>query len=120
VRTGEKIEAVILKIDDTNKRLSLGYEIINTNPWDTYAAVLLVDTIHSGTIISVINKGAIVAFTCGLQVFAPTGHLIKFDRSFPKAKEILDFKILKFDNRNRKVFISHAITHSSVFNKATI
>ncbi|ADY51126.1 RNA binding S1 domain protein [Pseudopedobacter saltans DSM 12145] len=114
-KIGEKINISILEIDKKNRRLSLGYEIKEENGY-LFEKVFLVNSIHKGEIIDIKKNGAIIALDYGLTVFAPTRHLIKSDGYYPKAKEILDFKVIELNKKFKRIYISHTSTHRSVPN----
>ncbi|MGQ0830004.1 MAG: 30S ribosomal protein S1 [Bacteroidota bacterium] len=107
-KIGDKIDVVVLEIDSENRRLSLGHKQLEENPWDVFETIFTVDSVHQGTIINVMEKGAIVSMPYGVEAFAPTRHLIKADGSSAKAEEVLDFKILEFNKEGKKIIISHS------------
>lgn len=107
-KTGEKIEVMVLDIDVDNRRLSLGHKQLEENPWDVFESVFSVGSIHSGTIVNMNDKGAIVALPYGVEGFAPLRHLTKEDGSHAKEEEVLDFKVIEFSKDNKKIILSHA------------
>src|SRR3954469_21344704 len=60
-KIGDKIDVVVLEIDGENRRLSLGHKQLEENPWDVFETIFTVDSIHQGTIINIMDKGAIVS-----------------------------------------------------------
>ncbi len=116
-KQGEKIDVVVLEIDSDNRRLSLGHKQLEENPWDVFETVFTVDSVHKGTIINVVEKGAIVSLPYGVEGFAPTRHLLKTDGTSAKAEEALDFKVLEFSKENKKIILSHTkVNDASVGN----
>lgn len=115
-KVGEKIDVVVLDIDGENRRLSLGHKQLEENPWDVFETVFTLDSIHSGTIINVMDKGAVVAMPYGVEAFAPTRHLVKADGSTAKAEETLDFKVIEFNKENKKIIVSHSKINEDVAN----
>lgn len=111
-KQGDKIDVVVLEIDSDNRRLSLGHKQLEENPWDVFETVFTVDSIHKGTIINVLEKGAIVSLPYGVEGFAPTRHLVKADGTSAKAEESLDFKVLEFSKENKKIILSHSKVNS--------
>jgi small subunit ribosomal protein S1 len=106
-KTGEKIDVMVLDIDVDNRRLSLGHKQLEENPWDVFESVFSVGSIHSGTIVNMNDKGAIVALPYGVEGFAPLRHLTREDGSHAKEEEILDFKVIEFSKDNKKIILSH-------------
>ena len=107
-KIGEKIDVVVLDVDVDNRRLSLGHKQLEDNPWDVFETIFTVDSVHSGTIINVMDKGAIVALPYGVEGFCPTRHLVKTDGTSAKQEETLDFKVLEFNKDSKKIIVSHA------------
>jgi len=113
-KIGEKIEVMVLDIDVDNRRLSLGHKQLEENPWDVFETVFLVGSIHKGTIVSLNEKGAIIALPYGVEGFAPYRHLSKEDGIQAKEEEVLDFKVIEFSKENKKIILSHAKVHQDV------
>jgi small subunit ribosomal protein S1 len=113
-KIGEKIDVVVLEIDGDNRRLSLGHKQLEENPWDVFETIFTVDSIHQGTIINVMDKGAIVSMPYGVEAFAPTRHLVKPDGSSAKAEEVLNFKVLEFNKEGKKIIVSHSKLNEEV------
>jgi small subunit ribosomal protein S1 len=113
-KIGDKIDVVVLEIDGENRRLSLGHKQLEENPWDVFETIFTVDSIHQGTIINVMEKGAIVSMPYGVEAFCPTRHLVKQDNSSAKVEEVLDFKILEFNKEGKKIIVSHSKINEEV------
>ena len=105
------IEVVVLEIDKENRRLSLGHKQLEENPWDVFESVFGVDSIHEGTIIDLMDKGAVVALHYGVEGFVTTKHLVKEDGSPVKVDEKLDFKVIEFNKSSKKIILSHSRIH---------
>lgn len=110
-KTGEKIDVVVLEVDAENRRLSLGHKQLEENPWDTYADLFAVGSVHQGTITAMNDKGATVALPYGVEGFAPMRHLEKADKSKAKPEETLEFKVIEFSKENKKIIVSHTRVH---------
>lgn len=112
-KVGEKLDVVVLEIDAENRRLSLGHKQLEENPWDVFETVFTVDSVHQGTITSIMDKGALVGLPYGVEGFCPTRHLVKADGTSGKVDETLDFKILEFSKDQKKIIVSHARIHEA-------
>ncbi len=104
----EKLEVVVLEIDQENRRLSLGHKQLEENPWDVFETVFTVGSLHDGTITSTNDKGATVALAYGIEGFAPAKTLVKEDGTTAKVDDKLEFKVLEFSKTNKKVILSHS------------
>jgi small subunit ribosomal protein S1 len=113
-KIGDKIDVVVLEIDGENRRLSLGHKQLEENPWDVFETVFTLDSIHQGTIINIMDKGAIISMPYGVEAFAPTRHLVKPDGSSAKVEEVLDFKVIEFNKENKKIIVSHSKINEEV------
>ncbi len=108
---GAEIEVVVLEIDTENRRLSLGHKQLEENPWDVFESVFEVDSIHEGTIIELMDKGAVVALPYGVEGFVTPKHLVKEDGSAAKQDEKLSFKVIEFNKSAKKIILSHSRIH---------
>jgi small subunit ribosomal protein S1 len=108
---GADIEVVVLEIDKENRRLSLGHKQLEENPWDVFESVFEVDSIHEGTIIELMDKGAVVALPYGVEGFVTPKHLVKEDGSPVKVDDKLDFKVIEFNKSAKKIILSHSRIH---------
>jgi small subunit ribosomal protein S1 len=110
-KVGETIEVSVLEIDKENRRLSLGHKQLEENPWDVFETVFNDGSVHQGTVISITDKGGVIALPYGVEGFSPSKHLVKADGTVAKAEETLDFKVIEFSKENKKIIVSHARTH---------
>ena len=107
---GASIDVVVLEIDKENRRLSLGHKQLEKNPWDEYENIYTPGSIHQGTIIEMMDKGAVVALAEGGEGFATPKHLTKEDGTMAKKGETLDFKVIEFVKETKRIILSHSRT----------
>jgi len=105
---GEEIEVVVLDIDTENRRLSLGHKQLEENPWDVFETIFTTDSIHEGTVIDLMDKGAVVALPYGVEGFATPRHLVKEDGTQAKQDEKMDFKVIEFNKSAKRIIVSHS------------
>ena len=105
---GADIEVQVLEIDKENRRLSLGHKQLEENPWDVFETVFTVGSIHEGTIIEMLDKGAVVALPYGVEGFATPKHLVKEDGSQAQLDEKLEFKVIEFNKDAKRIIVSHS------------
>ena len=105
---GADIEVQVLEIDKENRRLSLGHKQLEENPWDVFETVFTVGSIHEGTIIELLDKGAVVALPYGVEGFATPKHLVKEDGSQAQLDEKLEFKVIEFNKDAKRIILSHS------------
>jgi len=105
---GADIEVQVLEIDKENRRLSLGHKQLEENPWDVFETIFTVDSIHEGTIVEMLDKGAVIALPYGVEGFATPKHLVKEDGSQAKVDEKLNFKVIEFNKDAKRIILSHS------------
>ena len=105
---GADIDVQVLEIDKENRRLSLGHKQLEENPWDVFETVFTVGSVHEGTIIEMLDKGAVVALPYGVEGFATPKHLVKEDGSQAQLDEKLEFKVIEFNKDARRIILSHS------------
>ncbi|OJX90856.1 MAG: 30S ribosomal protein S1 [Paludibacter sp. 47-17] len=111
---GSEIEVQVLEIDKANRRLSLGHKQMEENPWDVLETMFTVDSIHEGTIIEMMDKGAVVSLPYGVEGFATPKHLIKEDGGQAQLDEKLMFKVIEFNKDAKRIILSHSRIHEDV------
>ena len=97
-----------MEIDKENRRLSLGHKQLEENPWDVFETVFTVGSIHEGTIIELLDKGAVVSLPYGVEGFATPKHLVKEDGSQAQLDEKLQFKVIEFNKEAKRIILSHS------------
>ncbi|MDR0507434.1 MAG: 30S ribosomal protein S1 [Dysgonamonadaceae bacterium] len=102
------IEVQVLEIDKENRRLSLGHKQLEENPWDIFETLFNVGSIHEGTIIDLLDKGAVISLPYGVEGFSTPKHLIKKDGSAALLDEKLDFKVIEFNKDSKRIILSHS------------
>jgi small subunit ribosomal protein S1 len=105
---GEEIQVVVLDIDKDNRRLSLGHKQLEENPWDVFETIFTADSIHEGTVVELMDKGAVIALPYGVEGFATPRHLVKEDGTSVKQDEKLDFKVIEFNKSAKRIIVSHS------------
>jgi small subunit ribosomal protein S1 len=109
-KKGAELEVVVLEIDTENRRLSLGHKQLEENPWDTYESIFYEGSTHDGKVLSVEDKGAIVALSHGLEAFCPKKHLRQEDGNTLENGATVTFKVIEFNKDSRKIMVSHSRT----------
>jgi len=105
---GAEIEVQVLEIDKENRRLSLGHKQLEENPWDVFETIFTVGSIHEGTIIELLDKGAVISLPYGVEGFATPKHLVKEDGSQAQLDEKLNFKVIEFNKDSKRIILSHS------------
>ena len=105
---GAEIDVQVLEIDKENRRLSLGHKQLEENPWDVFETIFTVGSVHEGTVVELLDKGAVVALPYGVEGFATPKHLVKEDGSQAQVDEKLEFKVIEFNKESKRIILSHS------------
>ena len=105
---GANIDVQVLEIDKDNRRLSLGHKQLEENPWDVFETVFTVGSVHEGTIVEMVEKGAVIALPYGVEGFATPKHLVKEDGTSAQVDEKLNFKVIEFNKDSKRIILSHS------------
>lgn len=91
----------------------MGHKQLEDNPWDVFETVFTVGSVHEGTIIEMLDKGAVVALPYGVEGFATPKHLVK--------KTVLRLSWMKIavqGNRIQQGCKRIIVSHSRIFEDA--
>ena len=107
-KVGNEIEVQVLEIDKDNRRLSLGHKQLEENPWEVFETIFTVGSIHEGTVVEVMDRGAVIALEHGVEGFATPKHLVKEDGSQAQLNDKLNFKVIEFNKDSKRIILSHS------------
>ena len=107
---GDTLEVVVLEVDQENRRLSLGHKQLEENPWDVFETVFTPNSIHEGTIVSIVDKSATISLPYGVEGIVNLKQLTKEDGSVAKVDERLPFKVIEFNKGSKRITLSHTRT----------
>lgn len=110
IKKGQKLDVIVLNIDVTQRRITLGHKQISDNPWDVFASIYKIGSETEGIITRLIEKGVIVELPMGVEGFVPTSQLSQtpvttLSETFHE-KEKLPLTIIEFDKENKKIILS--------------
>lgn len=108
---GDNLDVVVLEVDQENRRLSLGHKQLEENPWDVFETIFTVGSVHEGTVVSFVEKGANIALEYGIEGYASMKNLVKEDGTTAKVDEKLPFKVIEFNKAGKKIILSHTRTY---------
>ena len=109
-KKGEKIEAVVLAVDGTNHRISLGLKQLQPDPWDEIAVRITGGMVRDGKVTKITNFGLFVEIEPDLEGLVHVSELkveptVKLEDAFKPGDEI-KVKVLKVDSIQRKIALS--------------
>lgn len=114
LKVGDELEAVVLTIDRTERKMSLGIKQLTEDPW-TRQDVLskyAVGTRHKGIVRNLTNFGLFIELEEGIDGLVHVSDLswtkkIKHPSEFTKVGETIEVQVLELDAVNRRLALSH-------------
>ena len=80
------------------------------NPWEVFETIFTVGSVHEGTVVELLDKGAVISLPYGVEAFATSKFLVKEDGTQAQLEEKLDFKIVEFNKDSKRILVSHSRT----------
>jgi small subunit ribosomal protein S1 len=110
MKKGERVEVVVLNVDRENRRISLGYKQLETDPWPELSRKYGMGKETTGKILRLLDRGVIVDLGSELEGFVPTLQLGKPEISKPadafNIADELPLKVIEFDHPGKKIVLS--------------
>lgn len=104
----DPLEAIILGIDEDNKKISLGIKQLDKDPWENVEAELPVGTIFKGKAVKTANFGTFIKLPNGIEALVPStekGPNGTIENSFEVGNEY-EFRIASINKEERKINLS--------------
>jgi len=110
LKKGEEIEAIILNVDEQNRRIALGVKQLAQDPWDEIIKKYEPDTLCEGKITNITNFGIFVELEEDLEGLL---HISEIDLAPNKRMEdvykvgdVIKVKIIHIDGVQKKIALS--------------
>ena len=114
LKVGDEIDTVILTLDRTDRKMSLGIKQLTSDPWTRtdLLARYAVGTQHNGTVRNLTTFGLFLEMEEGIDGLVHVSDLswtkkIKHPGDFVKVGEQLEVIVLELDVDNRRLSLSH-------------
>jgi small subunit ribosomal protein S1 len=107
VALGDTVEAVVLGVDERDRKISLGMKQIEPNPWSVIENQYPVGTRVSGTVRNITNFGVFVGLEEGIDGLVHVSDIswteqIKHPGEKFKKGDVVEAVVLKIDKENEK------------------
>ncbi len=107
VTQGDTVEAVVLDVDETNRKISLGMKQIEPNPWDVIEEKYPVNTRVSGQVRNITNFGVFVGLEEGIDGLVHVSDIswteqVKHPSEKFQKGDTVEAVVLKIDKENEK------------------
>ncbi|HXH27572.1 MAG TPA: S1 RNA-binding domain-containing protein, partial [Candidatus Polarisedimenticolia bacterium] len=110
LKKGDDVEAVILKIDSENQRLSLGIKQLQPNIWEEFFKTHTIGDLVTGRVVRLTDFGAFVEIQEGIEGLVHVSEIAEERIDKPSDRLSLDegvtAKIIKMDIVDQKIGLS--------------
>ncbi|MEO8794910.1 MAG: 30S ribosomal protein S1 [Daejeonella sp.] len=112
LKVGDEVEAEVLTLDRTERKMSLGIKQLTPDPWKNIAERYPVGSKHKAVVKNMTNFGVFVEIEEGIDGLIHISDLswskkINHPNEFTKVGEELDVVVLELDEANRKLSLGH-------------
>ena len=114
LKVGDEMEAVVLTLDRSERKMSLGVKQLTEDPWNKtdLLAKYAIGTKHKGTVRNLTNFGLFLELEEGIDGLVHVSDLswtkkIKHPSEFVKVGDSLDVVVIELDAENRRLALGH-------------
>lgn len=112
LKVGDDVEALVLSLDRTEHKMSLGIKQLTEDPWINIEERYPVGSKHSGIVKNLTSYGLFLELAEGIDGLVHVSDLswnkkIKHPSEFTKKGEKLDVIVLEVDKDNRRLSLGH-------------
>lgn len=112
MKVGDEVEAVVLSLDRSERKMSLGIKQLKQDPWETIEEKYPVNSKHTATVRNFTNFGVFVEIEEGVDGLIHISDLswtkkIKHPSEFTKLGEPIEVVVLEIDKENRRLSLGH-------------
>src|SRR5208283_2230992 len=86
LKKGQKVDAVVLALDPTNRRLALGLKQLQEDPWQSYFAKIQVGDVVRGKVSRQVSFGVFVELQEGIEGLCHVSEMDNGERGSANAK----------------------------------
>ncbi len=122
VKVGDEVEAIVLTIDQEERKISLGIKQLTPDPWTDITKKYPVGSKHKGIVRNFTNFGVFVELEEGIDGLIYISDLswtkkIKHPSEFCNVGDELDVVVLELDVEGRKLSLGHKQTTENPWDK---
>lgn len=108
LKVGQEIQVVVLKYDQDNEKVSLGYKQLMTDPWQEVSSEFIAGQRVKGKVVNITDYGVFVEIANGIEGLVHISELtwnkkIKHPSKLVKEGDELEAVILDLDPSNRRI-----------------
>jgi small subunit ribosomal protein S1 len=108
LNVGDTVDAMVLKIDPENEKISLGLKQTEPDPWETLAEKYPPDTVLEGKVRNLTNFGAFVEIEEGIDGLVHISDMswtkrVRHPSEVVKKGDVVRVKVLEVNKENRRI-----------------
>ena len=112
LKVGDEVEAVVLTLDRTDRKMSLGLKQLKEDPWKDIEVKYPVGSQHTAKVRNFTNFGVFVELEEGVDGLIHTSDLswtkkVKHPSEFTQVGAPIEVKVLEIDKDNRRLSLGH-------------
>ena len=112
IKVGDEVEAVILTLDRSERKMSLGIKQLKQDPWENIEERYPVGSKHTATVRNFTNFGIFVEIEEGVDGLIHISDLswtkkVKHPSEFTSIGASIDVVVLEIDKENRRLSLGH-------------
>ncbi len=108
VKKGDTIDVKIIRIDNENRRISLGIKQLSDDPWGDLAKKYSVGSEVLGTVTKILDRGVVVELDGEIEGFVPQAQLGSREEPNPEYEvgQEIPLQVIEFDRSQHKIILS--------------
>lgn len=111
MKKGDVVSVQIMSIDRDNKRISLGFKQLQSDPWEALQEKYAAGAEVEGKIVKFIDRGIVAELEGNIEGFVPFSQIpqqvgLKNASDAYEIGETIPSKVLEFDPKKRKIILS--------------
>ena len=112
LHVGDEVEAVILTLDRSERKMSLGIKQLKEDPWETIETKYPIGSKHNAKVRNFTNFGIFVELEEGVDGLIHISDLswtkkVKHPSEFTQVGAAIDVVVLEIDKNNRRLSLGH-------------
>lgn len=110
LKKGDRLDAVVLSVDQESKKITLGIKQLTENPWESIEKTMPVGSLLKGVVTKITAFGAFVELESGIEGLIHVTELS--DQAFGKVEDVVakgdtvTAKVIKLDPEHKKIALS--------------
>jgi len=122
LHVGDEVEAVILTLDRSERKMSLGIKQLKEDPWETIEVKYPVGSKHTAKVRNFTNFGIFVELEEGVDGLIHISDLswtkkVKHPSEFTQVGQPIDVMVLDIDKENRRLSLGHKQLEDNPWNQ---